>query len=101
VNAAEFADAAHRVRNAARGRSLRPPDFKAPPESGARRSLKQVDVMGVTGWIVAVRLDLEDEDVIGDMVDGVIAAARESGALDDLDDDARARLREAIYREAL
>ncbi|MDZ4825702.1 MAG: hypothetical protein SGJ13_04460 [Actinomycetota bacterium] len=85
--AAQFASVARRLGSATRAAGLTVPVFRTPPRRpGAPRTIRRLP----GGPVVAVALRGRAFcDVVGDMVDGVIAANRLSG-------EAEARVRNAL-----
>jgi hypothetical protein len=74
IGALRFADAARRLGGAARAAGLVVPAFRCPPRlPGARRTLRRYP----GGVVVSVRLeDRPFDEVVGDMIEGVLAANR-------------------------
>lgn len=87
VSFVQFSLLARRVAEQARGLGLVPPAFRTPPRvAGADRTLRR-GRDGTVGGVVAVRLaDRGAPEVVGDLVEGVIAVNGLGG-----DDATRAR----------
>lgn len=89
--AIRFASAARDLGAAARAAGLAVPSFRSPPRlSGARRTIRRLP----GGAVVSVRLrGRRYEELLTDMIDGVLVANRVSGP-------AAGRLRHALWRAA-
>lgn len=75
MTAVEFAAAARTLGDAARSAGLVVPAFRAPPKTGANRTLRRLP----DAVVVSVRLDRPAGEVVSDMVDGIILANQLSG----------------------